>query len=654
MQRVNNSFFRQVITTIPAIKQPVKNFFKQFIPVISSGYQHTSTFCIQHRTWILGGVAILFALAALRVLAALKNRNDDDDDSLSIVRTSPPKPFVAYIPPPLPRRFNPPQKKPTNTIPYPPKISRGSTSTHSHKPLSKPQVPIAIVSQSPEPLPEEMERFNDEFRMIQKNWNQFVQMAHSICSTDAERTQRDQNMQQILNTLVGQTNNLIIQMTNEGLRIQVARKEQTKGSSLKYMYPDLIPLIERARHISDSLSWANGEIPNDLPLNCTIPSGVINLEKDKNNEDISLYVCYISSVLQLLRVGYKDSVRKLAKEAAVNNVEEDNEVVPTWAQRLAPFVETIAAGEINVSKERILDLAEQLYEQGLTNYEPRKQGCAIQLMQCCMGELGTDVFSTHKVIHRLDRSVYEAKGGDQQRFLSFPVQDNAETKAVNFNDALWFWENNDLVTDKVFEGTIINKLDRLPDVLVISLQRFEASAAQPEAEFDEEYDSFNDLGPLPVKKKQRFSLNAPYDYISEPSDYMNEDEYQNFLLQSENKIDVTDDEFALIDADVKLANAGAQKYSEPIAIPDVWVIPSKHMANAEENGPPPVYQLCGFICHDGKERNSGHYFAYTKDGGVWHRNDDHTITAIDSMALELKRQEHRDTSVIYLYKRLPV
>lgn len=52
------------------------------------------------------------------------------------------------------------------------------------------------------------------------------------------------------------------------------------------------------------------------------------------------------------------------------------------------------------------------------------------------------------------------------------------------------------------------------------------------------------------------------------------------------------------------------------------------MSRANQGKPPP-YELVGVLVHAGKNRNSGHYYAFVKSGETWYKTNDGDVTKVE-------------------------
>ncbi len=325
--------------------------------------------------------------------------------------------------------------------------------------------------------------------------------------------------------------------------------------------------------------------------------GVCN-EEIVEGKNSTLNICYIASALQLLRVGYPELIERNGAESS--------------AKALLPILRTMQQEGCTVTKEAILDLATTLFNESLSPAPPRQQGCAMELVQNLLQELQAPLFGVSKEKHYGDIFVDRSSPVDRMAALILPVQGEKHPAAC-LREALTLWSNDTFSElQEQVEGKAILKFATLPEILVITLQRF---TTQP-----------------------------PVILTSEASSSSSSSRWDD---------DLTAEEWAAIAKDNRMLEGNATKLTHPVDMPDLWKVPAELLVDAEPEESLPEFQLLGFIYHEGATRASGHYYSYTRDNDVWYQNNDDKIQAVTTDELEAKYQTDKNQSVIYLYRRVP-
>ncbi len=589
MSIVDRNPFRQVMEYLPTIKKPLKDTFHQLNIARLMGANQTSSFYSQNRRWIQGGALILLALGLLRILTR-KDRS-------------------SLIPNNLSKLTPPPTRQPS--------IPTTSASKPSRPVVNQPSPPPLVnISSIPAPPVEPdsglLEKFDHHFSYIKNVWSGLSDLLAKEIPDEGVRDLRDQEIQNGASGVLTQIYDLLDQLINYGIELQVANRN-TPDPDPSTMHAEITSRCIRAMHMAQNLNLVNDGISLPENLSTIPPGGADNGSVQENN------VCYISTVLHMLRIGYQDRLNEIEK----------NEDASPILRRLARMVNTLAKGE-TLGAEAMLELARELSEADLITEEARQQACAKELLQNLLAELNVDTFTLQKA--RYIENDEERYSTEKIRNLDCAIQNPSGQEAYTLNDALYF-EMRNQVEGYCEEGVEVLEYAKfdpqsLPDVLTVSLKRM------------------MNVWPLPSIQEE------PIEEVFATDTVENDQDLEAILAKlaaqtpstdalSDSQLEAQMDKFQQEDM---MEQGGIKKLSHEVRVDDVWTIPHRFVAGDL----PVTYQLAGFAVHDGENAANGHYRAFSHQAGTWYEMDDKEVMEVPVE----QRLLEQNKAYIYIFKKV--
>lgn len=602
MSIVDRNPFRQVMEYLPTIKKPLKDTLIQLNIARLIGANQISSFYSQNRRWIQGGALILLALGLLRILTRKNSPGSLISNNLSIPT----------------RQLSTPTTTQSPTTPQP-SIPTTSTSEPISSVVNQPSPPAPLnvnISLIPSPLVEPdrglLKKFDHHFSYIKDVWISLSNLLATEIPDERARDQRDQKIQNGASGVLTEIYDLLAQLINYGIELQVANGN-TSDPDPSTMHAEITSRCIRAMHMAQNLNLVNEGISLPENLSTIPPGGANNGPQGTNN------VCYISTALHMLRVGYQDRL---------NEIEKNKDASDTL-RYLARLVDRLAKGE-TLEAETMLNLATQLSAANIITEEARQQACAKELLQNLLAELNVDTFTLQKA--RYIENEEERYSTVDIRNLDCAIQNPSGQDAYTLNEALHF-EMLSQVEGYCEEGVEVLEYAKfdpqsLPDVLTVSLKRM------------------MNVWALPSIQEEPIEEVFPTDIVENDQDL--EAILAKLAAQTPSSDALSDSQLEAqmdkLQQEDMMQQGGIKKLSHEVLVDDVWTIPHRFVAGDL----PVIYQLAGFAVHDGDNAANGHYRAFSHQAGTWYEmNDDKVIEVpVERRLLE------QNKAYIYIFKKV--
>ena len=351
-----------------------------------------------------------------------------------------------------------------------------------------------------------------------------------------------------------------------------------------YMDAEVGQRYIKAMQIAENLRLAasGNELNSNFEALSTVPPGGVD-----NGVGGSNNFCFIAVVLHMLRIGYRSRL-----DAAVDS----------RLQEIARMVAALSEG-VEITANAMTEFAQKLRDWGIIGNEndgqpvppgPQRQACALELFQGFLNFMNAPQVGMERAVQQGNGDW--VAGPDTPLTLDFALQ-------IGSKDSLASPQTlNQAVAGEFHGGDQRGQLvpNSLPEILPISFKRasfIAANAASEEIEF-----SFSKNGAL------------------------TDSQFEEFLQKSAQQCKV-----------------GAVKLNDEVAVSDVWVIPRQFIRG---NGSTIIYQLKGFVYHDGSESGNGHYIAFTHQAGTWFECNDRDVHPAEPEW----RKNCQNKALFYIYK----
>lgn len=606
MPIVDRNPFRQVMEYLPTIKKPLKDTFHQIHIARLIGANPTSSFYSQNRRWIQGGALILLALGILRILTRRDRSGLITNNLFKFTLPPTQQPSRPTTPKNPPKRSSSVNPNTSASEPIPAVVNQPSPPAPSNVNISP--IPAPPV----EPDSGLLEKFDHHFSYIKDVWSRLSDLLAKEIPDEGARDLRDQKIQNGANGVLTKIYNLLAELINYGIELQVANGN-TSDPDPSTMHAEIASRCIRAMHMAQNLNLVNDGISLPENLSTIPPGGANNGPQGKNN------VCYISTALHMLRIGYQDRLNEIEK----------NQDASDTLRCLARLVDRLAKGE-TLEAETMLNLATQLSTDNIITEEARQQACAKELLQNLLAALGVNTFTLQKARYIGDEE--EGYSTEKIRNLDCAIQNPSGQEAYTLNEALHF-EMRNQVEGYCEEGVEVLEYAKfdpqsLPDVLTVSLKRM------------------MNVWPIPSIQEEPIQTVFTTDIVEDDQDI--EAILARFAAQTPSSDALSDSQLEAqmdkLQQEDMMEQGGIKKLSHEVLVDDVWTIPHQFVAGDL----PVTYQLAGFAIHDGDNAANGHYRAFSHQAGTWYEmNDDKVIEVpVERRLLE------QNKAYIYIFKKV--